>query len=305
MTTYIELCGCSGSGGGGSAFWADPVANFAALPLTDDTGTVRLTLNDGAVYWWDGVAWDLVNTELGVTDSNSIDLTLTSGNLTADARISATAATAGFFKATTTIKGGGSPGFHVEAEIASGSQTGFISSADWTTFNNKEPAISAGTTSQYWRGDKSFQTLNTAALLAVTDGSSAGAGIIGEILTGSQATATSTGVGATGTFGNATSVSLTAGVWHIEAIAGFAENGAVLTDSMSGAISSSATGVGLTALDIVVHNNLVSSTADLVVPCFSQIVSLSGTTTYYLNTRFFYSSGSPQHYGRIRARRIR
>jgi len=27
-----------------------------------------------------------------------------------------------------------------------------------------EPAITAGTTSQYWRGDKSFQTLNTTAV---------------------------------------------------------------------------------------------------------------------------------------------
>lgn len=33
--------------------------------------------------------------------------------------------------------------------------------ADWTA---KEPAIAGGTTSQYWRGDKTFQTLNKAAV---------------------------------------------------------------------------------------------------------------------------------------------
>jgi hypothetical protein len=49
---------------------------------------------------------------------------------------------------------------------SSGSSDGYLSSSDWTTFNNKENAISAGTTSQYWRGDKSFQTLDT---LAVTE----------------------------------------------------------------------------------------------------------------------------------------
>jgi hypothetical protein len=44
---------------------------------------------------------------------------------------------------------------------ASGTNRGALSSADWTTFNNKENAITAGTTAQYFRGDKTFQTLNT------------------------------------------------------------------------------------------------------------------------------------------------
>jgi hypothetical protein len=39
---------------------------------------------------------------------------------------------------------------------------GYIASA--TTWNAKEPAISAGTTAQYWRGDKSWQTLNSTAV---------------------------------------------------------------------------------------------------------------------------------------------
>jgi len=50
---------------------------------------------------------------------------------------------------------------------ASATNRGALSSADWTTFNNKESAIAAGTTSQYWRGDKSWQTLDTTA---VTEG---------------------------------------------------------------------------------------------------------------------------------------
>jgi hypothetical protein len=48
--------------------------------------------------------------------------------------------------------------------LASGSTTGALSSTDWTTFNNKENAITAGTTAQYFRGDKTFQTLNTGAV---------------------------------------------------------------------------------------------------------------------------------------------
>ena len=50
---------------------------------------------------------------------------------------------------------------------ASATNRGALSSTDWTTFNNKESAITAGTNTQYYRGDKTFQTLNTTA---VTEG---------------------------------------------------------------------------------------------------------------------------------------
>ncbi|MFZ1748685.1 MAG: hypothetical protein WAU01_00765 [Saprospiraceae bacterium] len=49
--------------------------------------------------------------------------------------------------------------FHIPT--ASASSRGLLSAGDWTTFNNKENAITSGTTAQYWRGDKTFQTLNT------------------------------------------------------------------------------------------------------------------------------------------------
>lgn len=47
---------------------------------------------------------------------------------------------------------------------ASASNRGALSSTDWSTFNSKEPAITAGTTSQYYRGDKTFQTLDKTAV---------------------------------------------------------------------------------------------------------------------------------------------
>ena len=44
-----------------------------------------------------------------------------------------------------------------------------MSKVDWGTFNGKEPGIATGTTAQYWRGDKSWQTLISDA---VPEGSS-------------------------------------------------------------------------------------------------------------------------------------
>lgn len=48
--------------------------------------------------------------------------------------------------------------------VASAVNTGKLSAADWSTFNSKEPAIPPGTVLQYWRGDKSWQTLNTSVV---------------------------------------------------------------------------------------------------------------------------------------------
>jgi hypothetical protein len=60
-------------------------------------------------------------------------------------------------------------GTTIQVKQAGSSQSGFLSSTDWTTFNNKENAITAGTTAQYFRGDKTFQTLNTSVVPELTN----------------------------------------------------------------------------------------------------------------------------------------
>jgi hypothetical protein len=64
-----------------------------------------------------------------------------------------------------TYNGAGLFGMPVATAIANG----YLSSANWTTFNSKEPGITAGTTLQYFRGDKTFQTLNTTAVVEATN----------------------------------------------------------------------------------------------------------------------------------------
>jgi|GEM_PF-2752297 len=43
--------------GQGSDFWRDPVANYASLPTSDPTGTVRLTKDTGRAFRWTGGVW--------------------------------------------------------------------------------------------------------------------------------------------------------------------------------------------------------------------------------------------------------
>ncbi len=47
---------------------------------------------------------------------------------------------------------------------ASSTARGLLTSADWTTFNNKETAVTTSTTATYYRGDKTFQTLDTSVV---------------------------------------------------------------------------------------------------------------------------------------------
>jgi hypothetical protein len=52
----------------------------------------------------------------------------------------------------------------VSISQAGSSTNGFLSSTDWNTFNGKENFLASGTTAQYYRGDKTFQTLDTLAV---------------------------------------------------------------------------------------------------------------------------------------------
>jgi hypothetical protein len=42
--------------------------------------------------------------------------------------------------------------------------SGYLSAADWNSFNSKQGSIAAGTTAQYYRGDKSWQTLDSSVV---------------------------------------------------------------------------------------------------------------------------------------------
>jgi hypothetical protein len=61
------------------------------------------------------------------------------------------------------------PVITLNVPTASAANRGALSAADWTTFNGKQDNIVAGTTAQYYRGDKTFQTLNTAAVPELTN----------------------------------------------------------------------------------------------------------------------------------------
>lgn len=52
----------------------------------------------------------------------------------------------------------------ISIPMANTTTDGYLSAADWNTFNSKQGTIAAGTTAQYYRGDKSWATLDTSAV---------------------------------------------------------------------------------------------------------------------------------------------
>ena len=72
---------------------------------------------------------------------------------------------------TSPLTGGGdlSADRTISMPAATTSVSGYLTSTDWNTFNAKQPLITAGTTAQYYRGDKTFQTLNTLAVAENTN----------------------------------------------------------------------------------------------------------------------------------------
>lgn len=285
MGTFINLPPT-----GGSLYFGDPVANAGGLPLTGLTGEIRLTLDTGELYYWTGSAWALATPISGMSFKGVWNAATNSPTL-ADG----TGDTGDFYRVN--VAG--------TQNLGSGAQTFVVGDYvlyDGTVWRLGHSGADAVITVN---GQTGAVSLDLTDLVAETAGGSASMGQLGEILSASQSSATGTGVAATGVFGNATSLSVTAGVWRLMGVAGFKENGSVLTTSLSCGISNSPSGASLTDLDVAVHNNLVSSTSDLVVPCLDQLISIGSTTTYYLNTRFFYTSGSPQHYGKLTALRIR
>jgi hypothetical protein len=156
-----------------SANWNTAYNNrITALTTTGNSGAATLAANTLNVpeYTLSGLG--------GVPSTRSITINGTAFDLSADRTYSVgtvtdvaalTLGTTGTDVSSTVANGTTTPVITLNIPTASATNRGALSSADWSTFNAKEPAITAGTSSQYYRGDKTFQTLNTAAVAEQTN----------------------------------------------------------------------------------------------------------------------------------------
>lgn len=114
----------------------------------------------------------------------------------------------------------------------------------------------------------------------------------------------------TATYQNITSITLTAGDWDISAFYTYSSNSATITAASNAIFAISTTTASAAGTTEGLSIAYVPQAALLGTSKFSDVigpyrVSLSGTTTYYLNAQAAFTVGNPQYVGEIRARRIR
>src|SRR5665213_3247064 len=168
--------------------------------------------------------------------------------------------------------------------------------------NSSSPALtisSAGNT--IITGNLSFTTTSTEGIVGTVTNDNAAAGNVGEHI---SSTALSSTPGATNTYSNLTSISLTAGDWDVTGQTMYLINGATITGQNEIYVSLFS---GNTLTDQSYGDNDLYGPGTVVntLTVGAWRVSISSTTTVYLKWRCAYSAGTPVCYGRISARRVR
>ncbi len=129
----------------GAAQIAQPPANLPQVITSHAILVGRIIVQNGAsVATQIDSAFNVLFTPSGLTDHNSLANLQAAPNPVAGEyyHLSSSQAT-------------------IATQAASSTLSGYLLNADWSTFNSKEPAIILGTTSQYWRGDKTWQNLTS------------------------------------------------------------------------------------------------------------------------------------------------
>lgn len=144
----------------------------------------------------------------------------------------------------------------------------------------------------------------TSGVKGVIDGSAAIAGYVGQII---QSTFSSVNYNSSGVFGNMTSITLPAGNWSICAAAVTRGNSTTFVSNPSEMSigSTSSTGGTTYGIDraVYVAPSITSSGEVLYYALPADGVSISTTTTYYLNMYCIYSGSTPNGSGIIKATR--
>lgn len=145
--------------------------------------------------------------------------------------------------------------------------------------------------------------LTTPTIIGVTDGSSAAAGDVGEIISSYIPNASAVSVATTDTATNLTSISLTAGDWDIWGNVTFLNSA---TGNLSAGLAcintTSATPPDISYFGILsIPSN--ANTGGMNAASFR--VSITGTTTYYIIGQVTFSAGTTTMCGGIYARRVR
>lgn len=180
-----KLTAIGGTGGGGTVLNGTGLVRMSGTTVSYDatqyissklqiesllTGTITshghnyepvISAGVSTQYYRGDKTWATLNTSIVPESTN---LYYTEARVTANTNVAANTAARHSAVTLGTSNGLSLVGQALSLQVATSLLTGALSSTDWATFNGKQAAIASGTTAQYYRGDKSWATLNTAAV---------------------------------------------------------------------------------------------------------------------------------------------
>lgn len=150
--------------------------------------------------------------------------------------------------------------------------------------------------------------LTTLGTIGTSTNDNATSGNVGQEISAIQSTYTN--FTTTATYQNITSIALTAGDWDISAFYTYSSNSATITAASNSIFVISTTTASASGATEGKNISYVPQAALLGTSKFTDAitpyrVSISGSTTYYLNTQATFTIGNPQFVGGLRARRMR
>jgi hypothetical protein len=286
-----------------------------ATTLTGEIQRIRFALVDlkGTTYWYETPTKTLAQMLPLAGGTMSGNIAMGNGNITGaaqvtstnfDAGASGTAGTVDVFPATA-VKGK----IQIAAANSAGDTTTTITNASQAaarTYTIPDAGADASFVmtkgTQTVSGTKTFDGQLIGKGTATND--DAAAGYIGEYV--ASVITSSTNFPSTGTYGDLTSISLTAGDWDVDAVIDVSKNGATITGILFGiSVTTGNSSTGLQAGDSRSSCFLptASDNGSGSIPRFRK--SLSGTTTIYFKYEAAFSVATPQATGRLSARRPR
>ncbi len=139
-------------------------ANLAAFPVTGESGKIYVALNTNITYRWAGSTYVEISPSLALGETIDSAYRGDRGKIAYDHSQLTSSNPHNVTKTDVGLSNVPNLDATNPVNIVQTSSYRFVTDSEKSTWNGKENAITAGTTSQYYRGDKTFQTLDKTAV---------------------------------------------------------------------------------------------------------------------------------------------
>lgn len=139
-------------------------ANLAAFPVTGESGKIYIALDTNLTYRWSGSVYVEISPSLALGETSASAYRGDRGKIAYDHSLLTSGNPHNVTKSDVGLSNVPNLDATNPVNLVQTASYRLVSDTEKSTWNGKENAITAGTTSQYYRGDKTFQTLDKTAV---------------------------------------------------------------------------------------------------------------------------------------------